>query len=150
MRTLVLSAAVLAAAAAAVTPASAQPTYRSIGGCSYNSVALPGSAQYTGAIAEHSVSYRNSDLTPVDAVHYCEIRVNGVPQGQPAAFAGYAVQGGVSPVSFVATDTDYVQLCERIVYAGGAEEDPWSCLVDIDDPVFPPQEVWDAVHELLP
>lgn len=149
MRTLARSALTVAALTAVVPAASASASYENVGGCGYDTRAVPGSSHHTGTINAQSVTYRRADMLPVDAVLYCRLRVNGVAQGEAVVFTGYGVQIGVSPVSYEAPDSDQVDICQRVVYAGGAEEDPWDCIVSTQDPI-PPQEVWDLVHSLLP
>jgi hypothetical protein len=73
------------------------------------------------------VTTRASDHTPVYAVVYCQVRVNGVAQPPTdAGHSGYGVQPGADQIPFTATPRDVVTVCQRVEFDFGAESSDWT------------------------
>jgi hypothetical protein len=101
-----------------------------------------------GVIGDASITQDASAL-PIDATVSCQIQVNGVVAPNTTfSYSGAGVQAGVDRVSYAAGDTDWVQLCQRVLYADGTDTGwvcpgPEHCFIE-GPPCFPP-----AVNTLL-
>lgn len=110
------------------------------------------SGQNQGVIYDLSVS-QEALGTPSDATVACWIDVNGVPQnGTRIDAAGNGVQADSAQISFAATDTDIVSLCQQVTFDDGSE---WVGPdgTDPDCPAvttiqIPPQVVVDTLNAL--
>ena len=145
----IVPAATLCFSVAVAPPATADSPNRTFGGCGFdaNRPAVVGGNTYTGVIYEDSATLR-PDGTPIDATVSCKIQVNFVDApGTEFDFPGFGTQGGADPVSFTASDTDIVALCQRTIYVDGTMND-WSCPTSIPAQI-PPQEWIDDLNFLL-
>jgi len=150
MRTLSYAcAAVLAAAVAAPTARAATPDVIS-GGCYFDTTShrpIADGRSY-GVIGDVSATWTGTTPpAPIGATVTCWIDINGVPApgtthsyGDAGAVPG--VQAGSDPVSFVATDRDFVALCHSVTFADGTTQS--DCAVS-GGPQFPPQVVADLL-----
>jgi len=131
----------------------ASPSYTISGGCFFDtsSQAPVTNGDYVGGIGDLSVTQDKATQLPVSATVSCKIAINGL-DGPIFSSSDIApgVQVGADQVSFTASDTDVVQLCQKVEYNGlnGFETDPWDCQAQTTLP-FPPPVVYDAINDLM-
>lgn len=103
------------------------------GGCFYDTVSQPSyprtdPATYPGVIGDRSrTTAGDSPATPISATVTCWIEINhAVAPGTTHTYGDLAgvpgVQAGADPVSFTASDTDWVTLCHTIAFADGTTQ----------------------------
>jgi hypothetical protein len=121
---------VLGAVVAAVIPTIALPASAGSdeihGGCFFDTDQPPNATTQTGVIGDLSATTSGISVR-IGAVVSCKIQVNGVDApGTTFSYSGFGVQAGANPISYTATDLDYVGDCERVVYEDGVDTG-WDC-----------------------
>ena len=101
-----------------------------VGGCSFASLSDPvvGPGQQTGEIDVEAVVYSPTAASnPVWATITCYIKVNGVPQpGAVITASGVVAVVGGGLITYPSTESDFVQLCQRVDYTGPGDATPTS------------------------
>jgi hypothetical protein len=78
----------------------------------------------------------------------CWLEVNGVEApGTRFGYVGTGVQAGVNPMTYTASNTDDVELCESVLF--GDNTTTGDTCFPIDDIQIPPQVLWDAVDTVF-
>jgi len=116
------------------------------GGCFFDTdqQAVVTNGAYTGVIGDKSLTQDASGL-PADATVSCQIQVNGFPApGTTFSYSGAGAQAGVDRVSYAAAGTDWVALCQRVVYSDGTDTG-WGCLSPCECQL-PPQVIIDLLN----
>jgi hypothetical protein len=141
--------------AVAIPGAHASASYTTHGGCFFdtNSQATATNGAYIGIIGDRSVTTTvATPPTPVSGTVSCKIQVNGADaSGTEHSYSdanGSGVQAGGDQIAFTAADEDVVTLCQKTVYAGGAETDDWDCAESMHVQI-PPQVVYDTLDDLF-
>jgi len=99
-----------------------------------------------GVIGAASVTIDNK-LSPTFATVTCTVSVNNVKvAGTAASFSGNGAQAGAQPMSYFASSSDNVALCETVTYGDGTTQ-PEQCLSVVAFQA-PPQEISDLVRSL--
>ena len=117
------------------------------GGCVWqaDSHAVVTGGQFVGVMAESSVTIDGSNA-PTGATVECSVYVNDVKQASTdLVTAGYGIQAGARPISFTASDSDIVQLCEDVTYADGSKTPPCNPS-ECPEVCFPPAPVNDLLN----
>ena len=145
MRTKMVAAMVAAGTIALGAPtAGASNHYAYLGGCDFRSVQQEDvtGQNYDGALVALAVLYSpDVAANPVAGTITCDIQVNGAIAASIEA-SGTAVLATAARVSYAASDSDVVRLCETVTYRGGSGT---TACRDVANGAVPPQEVWDAL-----
>jgi hypothetical protein len=107
-----------------------------LGGCGYTATST--SNGWDADVRAEVVVYSTvPGDNPVSATVTCEIRVNGVPR-HTLAWSGTVVIAGSDSVSFAATGSDLIEVCETVDYTSNGDpsvttcEEPGTIFDDID------------------
>ncbi|MDQ1745760.1 MAG: hypothetical protein QOD07_23 [Frankiaceae bacterium] len=121
------------------------------GGCFVDTLSksAAGSNENVGAIGADSVTTTGDfPPAPIGATVTCWIEVNFVEApGTRFHYSGFGAQAGIDPVSFVATDSDFVEGCESVRFADGTTDS--GCPIGGGDPQIPPQFVLDWLNAVF-
>ena len=142
-----------AATAALLVPgaaahAAAASDYR--GGCALDRARTAPGDPGTWTAAVYALAVVHSEVTsdnPVSATVTCEVRVDGVRQGDALTFSGTGVVTGAGQVSYVAADDSLVELCETVDFTS----DDTPTRTDCDPVSFSPWDpscVFDVLNQL--
>lgn len=140
----------MAAMAAALTlfgtpvASAAGGPYDYAGGCDAQVTAdsTAGQDMYSGMLRALAVVYSGDPArNPVSATIRCEVRVNGAPaSGGVLTASGTTVLAGAAAVTYAASETQFVQVCETVDFPGFTTQ---SCH-GVAPVQLPPQEITDA------
>ena len=126
-KTMLLAATAVAASVVTAPAVAAAGGDTVVGGCGFVSdgnAAVTGPDTYTGVIWDLSAT-RDAAGLPTDATVSCQIRVNYVvAPATTYSYSGFGVQAGADRITFTAGPDDFVDWCERVVFAvtGSIEE----------------------------